>query len=304
MKFKRILILGIVLLLFGAGINSALAFGISPPRVFNDHLIPGARFEQIITLTQAQPEQPLRIEVEITAPEIKDWIKIEPGLDFVIPAGKQQFPMRVTVNVPKDAGYDTYEGEISITAIPTSGGGQVAILAGAVADIKIRVSGEEFSDFRLKNMNVSNIEEGMPIKVTMRLENLGNVKVRPSKIYLRIYDQYHQNLLQEGEAENITWAEPFKTENVIANLPTKIGVGEYWAEVEVYKNDEELILKDKRYFKIVERGTLSFILGLSRWIWALIIGIILSGFLIVRFKLLGKLLKRLGIVIKIEKTKK
>lgn len=303
MRFKTILILAIVLLLFGTGIDYALAFGISPPRVFNDHLIPGAHFEQIITLTQAQPEQPLKIEVEIDAPEIQDWIKIEPGMEFTIPVGKQQFPMRVTIDIPKDAGYDTYEGEIHITTIPSNGGGQIAILAGAAVDIKIRVSGEEFSDFRLKSMNVLNIEERSPIKVVMKLENLGNVKIRPSKIYIRIYDEYHHNLLQEGEAENISWVEPFKTANVTANMPTKLGIGVYWAEIEIYKN-EELILKDKRYFKIVEKGTLGFILGLSRWIWALIIGIILSGFLIIRFKLLRRLLTRLGIVIKIEKTKK
>lgn len=303
MKFRAILILLIGFLLFGAGADLALAFGISPPRVFNDHLVPGTHFEQTITLTQAEPKEPLKIEVEIDAPEIRDWIEIKPGMEFVIPAGKQQFPMRVIINVPKDAGYDTYEGTISVTAMSGDGEGQIAVLTGAVADIKIRVSGEEFSDFKLKKVIVPNIEEGSPVEVVMTLENLGNVKVRPSKVYLRLYDQYHQALLEEGEAKDMNWVEPFKVGKVVAGMPTKLGIGNYWVEIEIYKNGE-LFLEDERYFKIVEKGTLGLIFGLSKWIWVLIGGIILAGFLSIKFRLWKKLLAKFGINIKVEKIRK
>jgi len=305
MKFKISLILLLVffLLLF-SWVNLAFGFGISPPRVFNDHLIPGAHFEQTITLTQARPETPLKIEVIIDAPEIEDWIEIKPGKSFIIPAGVQQFPMKVSVSVPKDAGYATYQGKLTIRAIPAEGGeGQIAVVTGAVADIQLRVSGEEFSDFRLKGVDTPNIEEGDPIKVVMKLENLGNVKVRPSRVYLRIFDQYGQGVVEEGEATGMNWIEPFKTGKVIAKMPNKLSIGEYWAEIEIYK-DGELVLLDKRKFHVVEKGALGKIFGLYWWCWVLVAGVILAGILTWKLKLWGKALAKLGIRIKVEKIKK
>lgn len=306
MRFKIPLILIIVFLSCLGWADLALSFGISPPRVFNDHLVPGAHFEQTIILTQAEPKQPLKIKVIIDAPEIEDWIEIQPGKEFTIPSGRQQFPMRVIVNVPKDAGYDTYQGTITVRAISGERKGQITILTGAVANIRLVVSGEEFSDFKLRGIKVSNIEEGDPIRVIIELENLGNVKVRPSKVYLRIFDQYHQSLLESGEATDMNWVEPFEKGKVTAKMPTKLGIGEYWAEIEIYKKGE-LLIEDKRKFHIVEKGTIKpylTFLGRSIWFWILILGIILAGFTSIKFKLWKKLLEKLGISIKVEKIKK
>lgn len=303
MKFKALLILIIASLVFFSGVGLALAFGISPPLISNDYLVPGSHFEQTITLTQAEPKQPTNIETLIDAPEIEDWIQIQPGRDFTIPAGRQQFPMRVRINVPPDAGYGVYEGTITVRAISGGGEGAINIITGAVADIKLKVTGEEFSDFRLRGLNVPNIEEGSPIKAVLNIENLGNVKIRPSKVYIRIFDKYHNKLLESGEAAGMDWVEPFDTEKITAKLPTELGVGEYWAEIEIYKRGG-LLAKDKRYFHIVEKGTLGEFLGLAWWIWILILAVIIALGLSIKFKLWKKLLAKFGISIKLEKTKK
>lgn len=283
------------------GADLALGFGVSPPRVWNDYLIPGAHFEQTVILTQAEPDRPLQIRVVMEAPDIEDWLTLEPGMEFTIPEGKQQFPMKVIVDVPKDAAYETYRGEIIVEAL-AGGEGQVVILTGGVVDFKLRVSGEEFADFKLRRVRVPNIEEGDEIKIEIELENLGNVKIRPSKVELKIYDRFHQALLESGEATKMNFVEPFEKGKVTGEMPTKLEIGEYWAEIEIYKKGES-ILKDKRYFKIVEKGTLGLILGLPVWVWALIGGIILTGFLSFKLGLWKRILAKFGLTIKVEKIK-
>lgn len=298
-KISLILITASVFCLLGADL--ALGFGVSPPRIINDHLIPGAHFEQTIILTQADPDRPLRIRVVMQAPEIEDWLTLEPGMDFIIPEGKQQFPLKVSIDVPEDAAYENYEGEFIVEAL-AGGEGQVAILVGAVVQFRLRISGEEYADFKLKGVSALDIEEGEPIKVAIRLENLGNVKIRPSKVFLRIFDRHQQELLEKGEATEMEFVKPFETGKVIAKLPTKLGIGEYWAEIDIYKN-EKSIFKDERHFKIVEKGTLGLILGMPVWFWALIGGIILAAFLSFKLGLWKIILAKFGVAIKVEKIK-
>jgi len=302
MKLKLFLILLLSLIFFLRGAGLALGFGVSPPRVFNDHLVPGAHFEQTIVLTQATPEKPLGIEVEIEAPTIKDWIKIDPGKQFTIPTGMQQFPMKVIIDVPKDAAYENYEGDIIVKAL-TGGGGQVAILTGGIVQIKLRVSGEEFSDFVLRGIRVPKIEEGSAVRVEIELENIGNVKIRPSRVYLEIHDQYRQKLLVSGELTDMNWVDPFKVGKVIGKMPTKLGIGEYWVSISIFKKGE-LALKDERNLQIVEKGTLGKIFGLDPWVFGLIVGGVVAGILSIKFGLWKKILGRFGINIKIERVQK
>lgn len=302
MRFTIFLISIICFLLFFSGADLVLAFGVSPPLILNDHLVPGARFEQTVFLTQPDALQPLNIEIDIEASEIQDWLTIVPGTRFTIPAGKRQFPMQVMVQIPKDAAYETYQGDVVVKAL-TGGGGQITILTGAIVQLRLRVSGEEFSDFKLRKVKVPDIEEESPIKVVIELENLGNVKIRPSKVLLEIYDQYQSKLLETGEVINLGFIESFEKGEVEGEMPTKLRAGEYWAVIDIYKQGES-ILKEKRYFKIVEKGKLGKFFGLPLWAWILIIVLLIGGFLSVKFGLAGKMLRKLGINIKVERVKK
>ena len=257
MNIKRtslILVIGILLSLSLVQITQA-GFGISPPYVRNDHLLPGSHFEQVITLTRSKPEEPVEIRVEIDAPEIKDWIKIAEGEKFVYPAGFQQFPMTVIVDVPADAGYSTYYGKMNIKAAPVGPEGQVRVALGAQADIRLTVSGEEYSDFKIRNISIPDLEEGWPIKFVVSLENLGNVKVRPSKVYLEIFDNFYQEKLESGEIVNMSWVDPFKVGESVGEFPIKLASGQYWANFEVYK-EENVVLRDKIRFNVHLPGTL------------------------------------------------
>lgn len=300
---KLVLSLLIIFLLFEG--DAVFAFGISPPWVHADRLVPGSHYEQIIYLTQGSPDKPLNVEIKIDPSETNSWFKFEPGSNFTIPEGSQQFPMKVIVDVPKDAGYETYTGRIRVRVM-SGGEGQVAVLTGGIIDVRLTVSGEEFSDFEIKNVKIKDLEVDWPIKAFIKLENLGNVKVRPSKVHFDIYDKYHAEILESKDSTDINWIEPFKTGEAIAQVSTKLGVGEYWADFEIYKKGE-LVLKDKAYFHIFPRGTIKpypTFLGISIYIWfaaAAVLLLITGGF---KFGLWKKLLDKTGIRITIQRTKK
>lgn len=256
MKIKTIFaLLVVVLFSMSVALEVRAGFGISPPRVWNDYLVPGSHFEQIITLTRSDPKNPIEIEAKIEADEIKDWIKIKEGNKFTYPAGQKQFPITVIIDVPEDAGYSTYYGEITIKAVPVGAGGQVTVALGAVVDVKLKVSGDEFSDFKIRGINISDLEEGWPLKFIVNLENLGNVKTRPSRVHLDIFDDYHQQNLKSGDISNMSWVESFKVGESQGEMAVNLKSGQYWADYEIYKNDT-LFLKDKIRFYVYPRGTI------------------------------------------------
>lgn len=256
MKVKVLsLILLSTCLLFLFPYSTKAGFGITPPRVWNDYLVPGSHFEQTITLTRSNPDSPIKILTEFDAPDIENWIRIDRGREFVYPAGAQQFPITIIVDVPETAGYSTYYGKMTIKTAPLSESGQVTVALGAVIDFKLRVSGEQFSDFKIRGINIPDLEEEWPLKFIVILENLGNVKTRPSKVHLEIFDDYHQQKLKSGDITNMTWVDSFKTDNSQGEMAISLAAGQYWADYEVYK-DDQMILKEKIRFYVRPPGTL------------------------------------------------
>ncbi|MBI1888545.1 MAG: hypothetical protein HYS15_01230 [Candidatus Spechtbacteria bacterium] len=291
------------LLLFHIGAGEVQAgFGISPSSFWNDHLSPGVHYEQDIYLVQGNPEADVKATVALeNAEEIKDWITIHPGKEFIIPKGVQQFPMRVIVDVPKDAGYAIYKGKIRVTATSFGGGegkgSGVSLILGALADIKLTVTSEKISDFKVKSVRMPDIEEGWPIQIQVKLENLGNIKVRPTKIMLVLYDQGHGKELERGEAETTEWVNSFESGTIHATMTTKLGIGSYFGDFEIYKG-ESVVARDRQRFSIVLKGTLEHwprFFGISVAWWAGGMGIVLTIFAGIKFNLPGKFLRKFGI---------
>lgn len=256
MKIKSIFFtLLIALLLLVVAFEARAGFGISPPRVWNERLAPGSHYEQVITLTRSDPDNPVEIVIEVDAPEIKDWVRIDKGNKFIYPAGEQQFPMTVIVDVPEDAGYSTYYGKMTVKAVPTDSKGQVTVALGAVIDFKLRVSGEKFSDFKIKGISIPDMEEGWPLKLVVSLKNIGNVKTRPSKVHLDIFDNYHSTKLFSGDITQMSWVDSFKDGKSEGELMADLKPGQYWADYEVYKGEETVTGKIR--FNVLLAGELT-----------------------------------------------
>jgi len=277
-------------------VNGAQAgFGISPPYVKTNKIIPGSHYEQKINLLRSSASEDLEAIVEVKAEEIASWITIDKGEKFDLPKGELQVPMIVKVDVPKKAEIGNYKGYINVRVVPKGAmeGGGVAIALGARIDIDLTITKETFPDFLVHLVSIPDLETlGKPwnwrifawffyrIKVAMKIENIGNVKIAPSKIHLDVYDIAEKKLLESHDDRFLKKIKPFEIKSIAASFPTKLGVGQYWGKIRVYKG-KEVVNSYKLAFTIAPPGTLAQGPKLGIWPWLMLLGLILLVLIII-----------------------
>lgn len=258
----------IVFLLFGFFNTASAGFGITPPYVTNSSLTRNSQYEQTIYLVRSDPTTDLKATISIDVPGINEWFTIVEGNEFLLPRGEQKIPMTVRLTVPDDAEFKQYTGNIRIkTGAPDDSvaGGAVSISLGAQIDVDINVIDKKIRDFKIRKIGISDLNEGHKvgwlyfpgkIRFEMLLENLGNVPVAPTDVVFRIYDKSGNVLLEETHQKgNVQEVDPFMTETVFAELPTRLPQGSYLARFEI-KNDDEVKLSGEVNVSILPYGTL------------------------------------------------
>lgn len=230
---------------------SYAGFGITPPYVRNTSLTRNTTYEQQILLVRGDPSIPLNAQITIDAPEIADWIQIVEGPLISLPRGEQKVGMTVRVMVPSDADFKDYEGIIRIRTVPTSdevNSGAVNISLGAQVKINLSVIDRKIQDFRIRRVALSDLNEGRKfawlyfpgkIRFSMLLENTGNVDIAPSRVDFKIYD-FSGNLLLEETSHigRIQKVAPYATEEIVAELPTRLPAGNYFVRFGIYNHDD------------------------------------------------------------------
>jgi len=316
---KPIVAILFAITIFLAGAEYALAgFGISPPYVKSNQLVPGSHFEQQIMLLRSSAEEDLKAEITVNAPEIKDWISIDKGNSFVMPKGQLQVPMIVNVDAPKDAELGSYKGYINIRIVPANPEkGGVAIALGARVDVDLALTNVTFADFAVRIVSIPDFEKlGKPwnwkywepifnhlfykVRVSMNIENKGNIETAPTKVHLDVYDIGEKQLLESGDDRKVEKIKAFSVQEVQASFPTKLPVGQYWGKVKIYK-DNEIVNTYKLAFTIAEPGGLGGkAISLGVWPWIVMVGIILFGLIIlgvlIRIKIWRYFFALLGLV--------
>lgn len=227
------------------------SFGVSPSQVVNDHLLSGSHFEQDIIISRATPGEELRAEVTVDAPEIESWFSFSPGKEFSLPKGEQRVPMTVIIDVPEGTPLGEYKGFLRIRAIPI-GEGQagITVVEGARVDVGLVLTEVEITDFIIRLLDISDIEEGRPIKLLIKAENAGNKEASLTKAHLDIFD-LSDNLLESLDDYGLEPIKPFETKEIYGEFPTKLGPGEYYAQAQVFQR-EEVLREEKIYFRILE----------------------------------------------------
>jgi hypothetical protein len=257
------------LVLFVLFVSEAHAgFGITPPYVRNASLIRNASFEQQILLVRSDPGIPLKADITIDVPGINDWFSIKEGNSFILADGQDKVPMTVVVAVPENAPYKTYTGSIRVKTGAPDGqvaGGAVSISLGAQIDVEITVIDKQIKDFRIRKISLSDLNEGHKVgwlyfpgkmQFEMLVENIGNVKIAPSKVLFRVYDPSGQILLEETTHTNtISKVKPFEQQTVFAELPTRLPKGAYLTRYEIW-NAQELKQESEVSMNILPYGTL------------------------------------------------
>lgn len=221
--------------------NFCLAgFGVSPPGIIEDKLIRGSHLERTIYLVQGDPKENLDIEVTVDSTEIENWFSFEPGKNFTISAGVQQFPLKIIINVPQDAELNIYKAFVRVSTKPklAEGAGQVSIAVGGRIDVDLTVGEGLVSDFKVRRIQILDIKEGDSPKISLTIENIGNVPAGPERVSFELFNKYGNIRLAYAEVSEFKKIEAFKTESITVEFPIdiRLGVGEYWGAVKVYKD--------------------------------------------------------------------
>ncbi|KKS30372.1 MAG: hypothetical protein UU89_C0011G0015 [Parcubacteria group bacterium GW2011_GWC2_42_11] len=264
--YKRFLILA-VLFIFLTDASVALAgFGITPPYVRNDKLTQGSTFTQEIILVRGDPVEDLKAEITLNVPGIEEWITIDRGNEFLLPAGEKQVPMRVTVSVPQNAAYERYKGSIRIRTLSPDPASGVSIALGAQIDVDIRVV-DEIRDFEVKRVQISETEEPRrfwwfefpgKIQFSMGIENTGNAPTAPSRVQLDIYDRRGNVVLETSYNVNqIEEILPFETRDTHAFIPTRLPPGAYLVKYSIFRFEDEVKRSGELTLSVLPEGTLA-----------------------------------------------
>jgi LPXTG-motif cell wall-anchored protein len=254
------------------------AFGISPPFLNADHLVPGTKYVQTIYLVQDQPNTDLNIQTNLQVdPAIASWVSLNTGTTFVIPQGTRQFPVQVTVAVPQNAGLGVYHGNLTFTTMPSSAG-QVTIALGVQVAINLTVGSGTFEKYSIPLISPVDIQEGQNPMVNVKFENDGNVSEAFDGATYALYDQYDSvRLAYVQKSDNFPSVPPFTIKDFTVQFPLDfyLGVGEYWGVVTFYKNGQ-VIASQKMIFNVLKATFMDKAIRIAEDNWiAIVIGIII-----------------------------
>jgi len=187
------------------------------------------------------------------------WITIEQGDVFTIPAGVQQYPMKVTINVPDDAELGKYDAFVRVKTTPQAAesAGEVAIALGGRVDIDVTVGDDVIVEFKIKGLSIFNIKEGEPLRASVVIDNTGNVPVSPDSASFELFDKFGSNRLAFASASSDQFdsVDPFSEGSVVLEFPIDIVIapGEYWGHVKIFDTDGRVARELRTVFNVEER---------------------------------------------------
>jgi hypothetical protein len=266
MKLKKLLVLFLlgIMSFYSCPKIASADLGISPPYIRNAGLAPGSHFEQTIFIVRTDAEEDVEAKVEFSVPGADSWLKIDKTNKFVIPKGEIKFPITFSVDVPVQAAFGRYKGNIRLTTKPlkSAEGGQITLAFGALIDVDINVVAMKIVDYRIRGTKVADVEEAYKIgfinppgivNFSMQIENKGNVKASPTKVMLSIYDSNRTKVINTIETKHVPKVSPFSTDWVTARIPAYIQAGSYPTIYKIYR-DDKVISEGEIHLSVTPKG--------------------------------------------------
>jgi len=236
-------------------------FGVSPPDIIEDRLVPGSHFEETIFLIQGNPEEDVTVNVTLDSKDSKGWISFKEGKQFTIPAGVQQFPLHVVVDVPEDALLGIYRAIIRVNTVPqvAENAGEVAISLGGRIDVELTIGDDVVYEYSVKSIDIPDIEEDASPETRIRIDNTGNVPAKPAGVSFELFSKFGDIRLAFATLESDSFDTiPSFSEGVINlefPIDVVIAIGEYWGHVKVYDEERQLVGELRTVFNVHERTT-------------------------------------------------
>jgi len=202
--------------------------------------------ERTIKITSDSTE-PLLISLSATEP-IREWLSFEPESSYASLGNPAEFKIIVK---PVNALLGIYQGYVIINA--RSGGNKLTASVATATDLKtaIMITDEEVSQVNVEEVIVKDIEAGNALKVSILLENKGNMPMLPF-FEIDILDVNKSNVLQSFTSEGRTL--PSSSLGLIENeISNNLPVGKYFARIKVHANGS-ILREQLSSFLVVEPG--------------------------------------------------
>lgn len=258
-NLKKILVLVAFVLAISIPLEASAGFGVSPPEIIEEHLVPGSEFTKVINLVQGNPERDLPVTATIDDSNIRSWIDFPEGNTAVIPAGTQIFPFPVEVKVPENADFGVYRASIKFVSTPegVSGAGQVTIALGAKVIVDLTVGDDVVVDYEIADIDIPGIKEGDNPKVEIKVVNRGNVPAGPDAATFELFDKFGDIRLgfSNAKREDLKQVKSFSEDRYEISFPVDIYIapGEYRAHARIYDNDGKVLRELKTTFNVREK---------------------------------------------------
>ncbi|MBI5005414.1 MAG: hypothetical protein HZC03_02325 [Candidatus Lloydbacteria bacterium] len=263
-------IVGIVAIFFIPRLTLA-GFGVSPPQIAEDHLVRGSHLERTVYLVQGNPEVDLQMEIVVDSANIKNWISFENGKIFTIPKNTQQFPLKVIVDVPSTADLGIYKAFLRFNTVPqkeksgSGSGSGVAVTVGGRISMELTVGEGIVKSYQIPSIGILNVSTGENPKVSLTIENTGNVPAGPSAASFELFNNFGNIRLAYGEFHSFEPVKSFSSKNITIEFPIDIRLaeGEYWGYARIYNEDNQVTKELKAGFHVRKGGLSSLIAGVG-----------------------------------------
>lgn len=228
------------------------AFGVSPPWINNDHMLPGSSYEETIYLSRNETEQAMKPVIKMSGDEqLVEWIDIPDEANLVMEKDQTIIPMKVLITVPERAALKDYEGAIEVSLMPVQTntsleGGEVAIALGAYIAVNISVTGNQVTDYNINSVTVEAKEEEEPISVSMTVQNSGNTEINSISGQIDVYNSNNTEVLTSVSPIPLDEPlAPYESKDIeVVFDDFKPDAGSYWVAVKATK-EGEIIYEDR-----------------------------------------------------------
>lgn len=236
------------------------AIGVSPGRVTIDKALNGIpQYHTVKIIRTYLLDRDITVMVEYSGPEA-EFIKGPTEIFFPARVDRLDYTFEV---LPRDLPNGDYQATIrflpdlkDLTDVDGSGGQAVAVRAGNTLLAAFTVTDEQLIAFDIRNLAVSNIEEGMELGVKFEMINKGNVSWRPDEIVFTIRDERGEIVFTKRvPGSEMALLSPGKTEQRLIELMTGLLAGQYLLTADFYYGNQ-LVFSDNTPIHIFPPGTL------------------------------------------------
>ena len=205
--------------------------------------------EKIIKVSSDRIE-PVQVTLSATEP-INSWLSFEPA---TFPINRDTTAEFNVIIEPSNAPLGLYQGYIIINTISEGNELTTAVVTSLDLETTIKITDQEITQAVIKDVVIQNIEQNNPIKVSVILENQGNIMISPF-FQINILNSDKSQILKSAVSKEKTIL-PSVTDSIELEMPNDLGLGAYWAQITVFLEDGWITGKQLIKFNIVEPGAL------------------------------------------------